>query len=75
MCMWKTWESEIKTLEYQCSQDSERYRFARDTTFGRRHLNFWCRSPVLIWIVSLGQVLMAIILHIPGDNETGIAHV
>ncbi|KAL1819563.1 hypothetical protein DCAR_0415847 [Daucus carota subsp. sativus] len=51
MRMWKTWESETKTLEYQCSQDSERYRFARDTTFGRRHLNLWCRSPVLIWIV------------------------
>ncbi|KAK1397553.1 hypothetical protein POM88_007416 [Heracleum sosnowskyi] len=30
---------------------SERYRFARDMTFGRRHLNIWCRSPVLIWIV------------------------
>ncbi|XP_074369667.1 MLO-like protein 12 [Apium graveolens] len=51
MGKWKTWESETKTLEYQCSQGAERYRFARDTTFGRRHLNIWCRSPILIWIV------------------------
>ena len=32
--------------------DPERYRFARETSFGRRHLNFWSRSPILVWIVS-----------------------
>lgn len=30
--------------------DPERFRFARDTSFGRRHLSFWSKSPVLLWI-------------------------
>ncbi|RVW39808.1 MLO-like protein 6 [Vitis vinifera] len=30
---------------------SERFRFARDTSFGRRHLHSWSTSPVLLWIV------------------------
>ncbi|XP_077245651.1 MLO-like protein 12 [Tasmannia lanceolata] len=51
MRRWKKWERETKTVEYQFSHDPERFRFARDTTFGRRHLNFWSSSPVLIWIV------------------------
>ncbi|KAK1366471.1 hypothetical protein POM88_042032 [Heracleum sosnowskyi] len=65
MSMWKTWESETKTLEYQCSQDSERYRFARDTTFGRRHLNIWCRSPVLIWIVCFFRQFLVSVPKVP----------
>jgi hypothetical protein len=32
--------------------DPVRFRFARETSFGRRHLNFWARSPILLWIVS-----------------------
>ncbi|KAK9168901.1 hypothetical protein Syun_001041 [Stephania yunnanensis] len=51
MRRWKAWEKETKTIEYQFSNDPERFRFARDTSFGRRHLNFWSKSPVLIWIV------------------------
>ena len=35
-----------------CDADPERFRFARDTSFGRRHLNFWSKSPILLWIVS-----------------------
>uniref|UniRef100_A0A6N2L7M1 MLO-like protein n=1 Tax=Salix viminalis TaxID=40686 RepID=A0A6N2L7M1_SALVM len=31
--------------------DPERFRFARETSFGRRHLSFWTKTPVLIWIV------------------------
>lgn len=31
--------------------DPERYRFARDTSFGRRHLSFWSRSSFLLWLV------------------------
>lgn len=31
--------------------DPVRFRFARETSFGRRHLNFWARSPILLWIV------------------------
>ncbi|KAG4979779.1 hypothetical protein JHK85_033737 [Glycine max] len=33
------------------SKDPERFRFARETSFGRRHLSFWTKNPVLIWIV------------------------
>lgn len=51
MRSWKAWELETKTAEYQFTNDPDRFRFARDTSFGRRHLNFWSKSPVLIWIV------------------------
>ncbi|KAL9661329.1 hypothetical protein QQ045_026153 [Rhodiola kirilowii] len=49
MKRWKTWEDETKTIEYQYSNDPERFRFARDTSFGRRHLNAWSQSTVLLW--------------------------
>ncbi|KAM5556067.1 MLO-like protein 12 [Rosa sericea] len=51
MRIWKYWENETKTVEYQFSTDPERFRYARDTSFGRRHLNFWSPSPVFLWIV------------------------
>ncbi|RWR95592.1 MLO-like protein 6 [Cinnamomum micranthum f. kanehirae] len=51
MRSWKSWEKETKTAEYEFSHDPERFRFARETSFGRRHLNFWTKSPILIWIV------------------------
>ncbi|ESQ29281.1 hypothetical protein EUTSA_v10023372mg [Eutrema salsugineum] len=51
MKRWKRWEEETKTIEYQYSHDPERFRFARDTSFGRRHLNFWSKSSILLWIV------------------------
>ncbi|KAG5533242.1 hypothetical protein RHGRI_027441 [Rhododendron griersonianum] len=51
MRKWKTWEDETKTLEYQYQNDPERFRFARETSFGRRHMDFWSHSPVLLWIV------------------------
>ncbi|XP_059667661.1 MLO-like protein 6 [Cornus florida] len=51
MRKWKAWEMETKTTEYQYSHDPERFRFARDTSFGRRHLSFWSKSPILLWIV------------------------
>ncbi|KAI3995177.1 hypothetical protein MKX01_031979 [Papaver californicum] len=51
MRRWKSWEKETRTIEYEFSHDPERFRFARDTSFGRRHLNFWSKSPVLIWVV------------------------
>uniref|UniRef100_A0A7N0UES4 MLO-like protein n=2 Tax=Kalanchoe fedtschenkoi TaxID=63787 RepID=A0A7N0UES4_KALFE len=50
MRKWKIWENETKTIEYQYSNDPERFRFARDTSFGRRHLNSWSQSTVLLWI-------------------------
>ncbi|XP_073112576.1 MLO-like protein 6 isoform X2 [Elaeis guineensis] len=51
MRRWKAWELETKTVEYQFSHDPDRFRLARDTSFGRRHLSFWSKSPILIWIV------------------------
>ncbi|KAL6133372.1 hypothetical protein ACLB2K_065609 [Fragaria x ananassa] len=51
MRKWKTWELETRTADYQFSHDPERFRFARDTSFGRRHLSFWSQSPILLWIV------------------------
>ncbi|KAI5575871.1 hypothetical protein POPTR_009G011900v4 [Populus trichocarpa] len=51
MKSWKRWEKETRTAEYQFSHDPERFRFARETSFGRRHLSFWTKTPVLIWIV------------------------
>ncbi|KAH6755893.1 Seven transmembrane MLO family protein [Perilla frutescens var. hirtella] len=50
MRKWKAWETETRSLEYQYSHDPERFRFARDTSFGRRHLSFWSRSTVLLWV-------------------------
>ncbi|KAJ1375129.1 Mlo-related protein [Sesbania bispinosa] len=52
MAIWKAWEDETKTTEHQFYNDPDRFRFARDTTFGRRHLNSWSRSPISLWIVS-----------------------
>ncbi|KAF1884616.1 hypothetical protein Lal_00028497 [Lupinus albus] len=51
MRRWKTWEDETKTIEYQYYNDPERFRFARDTTFGRRHLNKWSESSISLWMV------------------------
>ncbi|KAM5559845.1 MLO-like protein 6 [Rosa sericea] len=51
MRRWKTWELETRTADYQFSHDPERFRFARDTSFGRRHMSFWSQSPILLWIV------------------------
>lgn len=52
MSIWRMWEDESKSLEHQFYHDPERFRFARDTTFGRRHLSSWSRSPISLWIVS-----------------------
>ncbi|PIN11990.1 hypothetical protein CDL12_15409 [Handroanthus impetiginosus] len=51
MRKWKSWENETKTIQYQYYNDPERFRFARDTSFGRRHLHFWSKSSILLWIV------------------------
>ncbi|MCL7033295.1 hypothetical protein MKW94_016286 [Papaver nudicaule] len=50
MRKWNTWEKETKSAEYQFTHDPERFRYARDTTFGRRHMSIWSRSTVLLWI-------------------------
>ncbi|CAJ1956000.1 unnamed protein product [Sphenostylis stenocarpa] len=51
MRRWKGWEEETKTAQYQFSHDPERFRFARETSFGRRHLSFWTQYTVLVWII------------------------
>lgn len=51
MRSWKSWENETKTAEYQFTHDPERFRFTRETSFGRRHLSFWTKNPVLLWII------------------------
>lgn len=51
MIQWESWEKESRSDEYQSSHDPGRFRFARETSFGRRHLRFWTKNPVLIWIV------------------------
>ncbi|KAK1411977.1 hypothetical protein QVD17_32874 [Tagetes erecta] len=57
MRKWKNWEKETRTIEYQFSHDPERFRFTRDTSFGRRHMNFWSKSPILMWIIIACQQL------------------
>ncbi|CAN4119372.1 unnamed protein product [Withania somnifera] len=51
MSRWKAWEKETKTAEYQFDHGRERFRFARETSFGRRHLSRWTKNSVLLWIV------------------------
>ncbi|KAB2614794.1 MLO-like protein 6 [Pyrus ussuriensis x Pyrus communis] len=51
MRRWKRWEKETRTDEYQFSHDPERFRFARDTSFGRRHMSYWTKTPFLMWMV------------------------
>ncbi|XP_044507635.1 MLO-like protein 6 isoform X2 [Mangifera indica] len=52
MRKWKVWEDETKTIEYQYYNDPDRFRFTRDTSFGRRHLTMWSESAFSLWIVS-----------------------
>ncbi|KAI3849860.1 hypothetical protein MKW98_026774 [Papaver atlanticum] len=47
---WNNWEKETKSAEYQFTHDPDRFRYARDTTFGRRHMSIWSRSTILLWI-------------------------
>uniref|UniRef100_A0A6N2M0S1 MLO-like protein n=1 Tax=Salix viminalis TaxID=40686 RepID=A0A6N2M0S1_SALVM len=51
MRKWRAWEVETTTLEYQYHNDPERFRFARETSFGRRHMQLWSKSSILLWIV------------------------
>ncbi|KAK1434915.1 hypothetical protein QVD17_00670 [Tagetes erecta] len=58
---WKAWETETQTLEYQYTHDPERFRLARDTTFGQRHLNLWSQSTILVWMVGfMRQFVMSV---------------
>ncbi|XP_043699778.1 MLO-like protein 3 [Telopea speciosissima] len=50
MRRWKAWEEETQSISYQVANDPARFRFTRETTFGRRHLGIWTRSTILLWI-------------------------
>eukprot|EP00253_Pinus_taeda_P024490 PITA_24490 len=51
MRRWKTWEKEIVTMDYQFSHDPSRFRLTEQTTFVRRYMNLWSRTPILKWVV------------------------
>ncbi|XP_077251359.1 MLO-like protein 12 isoform X2 [Tasmannia lanceolata] len=51
MKRWESWEEETSTLEYQFTNDPRRFRLTRQTSFGRRHLKFWSKHPLLLWPV------------------------
>jgi mlo protein len=50
MRKWKSWEKETQTLDYEFSNDPERFRLTHQTSFVRRHMSFWSRTPILKWI-------------------------
>lgn len=50
MRSWKAWEEETQTTEYQVENDPNRFRFTRQTTFGRRHMTDCTDSSLHLWI-------------------------
>lgn len=40
---------QMNRIEYVL--DPERFRFARHTSFRRRHMSPWTQSPTLLWLV------------------------
>ncbi|XP_031387617.1 MLO-like protein 3 isoform X1 [Punica granatum] len=50
MRRWKAWEEETKTVEYQAANDPNRFRFTRQTTFGRRHMGVCTETPLHLWM-------------------------
>ncbi|XP_058198690.1 MLO-like protein 12 [Rhododendron vialii] len=47
MKRWESWEAETRTLEYQYSNDPRRFQLIHQTSFGRRHLQFWSEYRLL----------------------------
>lgn len=50
MNKWKKWEEETRSVEYRLSNDPRRLKLARQTSFGKRHLNFWSNYRSLLWL-------------------------
>ncbi|KAI3412812.1 MLO-like protein [Psidium guajava] len=50
MRRWKAWERETQTTEYQVANDPNRFRFTRQTTFGRRHMTTCSDTSVNLWV-------------------------
>ncbi|KAI4296817.1 hypothetical protein L6164_036740 [Bauhinia variegata] len=56
MRRWESWEAETRTFEYQFLNDPRRFQLTHQTSFGKRHLNYWSDNPILFWPVCfLGQ--------------------
>ncbi|EXB98558.1 MLO-like protein 3 [Morus notabilis] len=56
MRRWEKWEKETQTLEYQVANDPYRFRYTRQTTFARRHMNTCtATSSMLLWIKCFFQ--------------------
>ncbi|XP_062100576.1 MLO protein homolog 1-like [Humulus lupulus] len=51
MKKWKVWESETSSFEYQFTNDPERFRFTRQTSFVKRHSGL-SKTPGIRWIVA-----------------------
>ncbi|KAG1337994.1 putative MLO-like protein 3 [Cocos nucifera] len=49
MRRWKAWEKETATTAYQVANDPMRFRFTRETSFARRHINLWTTTSVYMW--------------------------
>ncbi|XP_073150990.1 MLO-like protein 3 [Henckelia pumila] len=49
MKRWKAWEKETQTVEYMAANDPERFRYTRQTTFGRRHVSSFGSNSALLW--------------------------
>lgn len=49
MRRWKAWEKETQTIEYQAANDPNRFRYTRQTTFGRRHMTNCTETPLHLW--------------------------
>ncbi|KAM7496707.1 hypothetical protein LguiA_021121 [Lonicera macranthoides] len=50
MRRWKAWERETQTVEYLAANDPNRFRFTRETTFGRRHMSACTTTSIQLWI-------------------------
>ncbi|XP_059430445.1 MLO-like protein 3 [Corylus avellana] len=50
MRRWEAWEKETQTVEYQVANDPNRFRYTRQTTFGRRHMNSFTTTTLHLWI-------------------------
>ncbi|CAL1403398.1 unnamed protein product [Linum trigynum] len=50
MRRWRAWEKETQTVEYEAANDPNRFRYTRQTTFGRRHMNCCTSNTVNLWI-------------------------
>ncbi|KAF8039806.1 hypothetical protein BT93_B2115 [Corymbia citriodora subsp. variegata] len=49
MRRWESWEKETRTVEYQAANDPNRFRFTRQTTFGRRHMGACTETSLHLW--------------------------